>query len=380
MMRRCNLWLVLGFLLILFFTVPSCKEDGPPAEKTQTQLTIYVKNSNAPTPDAEWYEEKSQYDYMYLTQGAWEISRMVVANDSLRVLNPDMLLGSYVSMFSVPEWMSRADTTRHPGRWWRDLTPYLVWTTEGDTASFWVKSWAWNVTIPEARAIAIAELKRYMVEQNLHFIMFDYASVPMPHLIDYQPQWWRDLVHGDPDFDGDGIGHWDDPDEQAKLLVAWYDYVDEVRAAMPDVHIHVNGNLPMKDDEFALKLDGINVENFPWWFFGNTAGPNFINALDPEYPVNLWHLQDLGKYIIIEDRYSRPGLTHMAMCFDKMILCRRWRFQHETDPELPPRFDLGAPLGPATIEDGQLRREFELGVIGIDIINESSIVPYLHYR
>lgn len=107
MMRRCNLWLVLGFLLILFFTVPSCKEDGPPAEKTQTQLTIYVKNSNAPTPDAEWYEEKSQYDYMYLTQGAWEISRMVVANDSLRVLNPDMLLGSYVSMFSVPEWMSR---------------------------------------------------------------------------------------------------------------------------------------------------------------------------------------------------------------------------------------------------------------------------------
>lgn len=369
---------LLGVSILL---LAGCLESTTPKDN---QLTYYVKNSNAPSPTTEWYDEKSQYDFIHLTPGAWEVGRLMPsAGDSLRARNKDIDLGTYVSLFSVPLWMGQADTTRHPGRWFRDLSKFYAVTTEGDTASLWKKSHVFDVVNPKARAIAINEVNRYVREQRLGHVMLDWASIPMANLLQWQPQEWQDTVHGDLDFDRDGIGHWDDPDEQEMLRKVWYTYMEEMRAVLPtNCKIFINGSLAIKDPQFAKLVDGCYVEGFPNFFFGG-VGKHYINALDPDYPSSLWNLANQKRwyggegYVLIEDLYNENVHAYLTQCFDNMPVLRRWVYDAVPDAPNPPDLDLGKPTGPATMEDGKIRRYFENGVIGVDVISDTQLITFI---
>jgi hypothetical protein len=347
------------------------------------QLTGYFKASNSPIVDKAWYDEKSQYDYIFLTPGAWETSGMRGVGDSLKVLNPRINIGSYISIFSLPLWMSRADTTRYPGRKFLYLSDYYAVTTEGDTASNWIKSHVFDIVNPEARAISVREISRYVREQKLGHLMLDYCSSPLPNLLQYQDQWWQDTIHGDLDFDRDGIGHWDDPDEQLMLRGVWAQYMLELRVALPeDCLIIPNGSLAMHSPEFASLVDGLYIEDFPRWHFGS-YGYNYENALDPDYAGSLWNYSNPDMWygdksvVFLEDRYYQDKLAYVSQCFANTVLLRRYTYDHEEDAPFPMILELGQPTGPATYKDGQIRRYFTEGVLGVDVIDETHIRSYI---
>lgn len=360
------------FLMVLMaFLFVGCG----PAEEAQHPLTMYSKYGNTPRPDAEWLADKAQYDFINLTPGAWDAQRMKAAADSLRDRNPRINLGSYVHFFNITWWYSRNDTTTYPGRLWAGLNTHFAHTTEGDTASFWKLGYVWDITDPEARAIAIREHARYARENGLKHLMLDWASIPMTNLLQYQPQWWQDLVHGDVDFDRDGIGHWDDPDEQEMLRLVFHDYAAELKAALPpDVMLVPNGRLACRDTVFADLVDGCYVEGFPKWYFGNGDDGSYANALDPDYPYSLWTLTEWFKdgIVMLEDRYSMQAHVYIAACFDNIVLVRR-EPSEDSEIAFPGDLGLGAPLSKATYKEGILRRAFAEGTIEVRTPTETTV-------
>lgn len=348
------------------------------------QLTAFVKNGNPPRMNQADIEKMSRYDFLHFANGSWELPHMRRAADSLRVLNPDINLGDYYSFFTVSQWMARADTSRYPGRWWRDLSPYLAVTTEGDTASFWNKSYCWDICDPEARAIAVNLVNRYVRENGIGHLMMDWMTIPMADLLEWQPQEWQDQVHGDVDWDRDGIGHWDDPDEQEFLRQEVYKYVKELRAALPESCLLIpNGGLAVKDPVFAKLVDGCYLEQFPWWLFGS-GDAHYANAVDPDYPNSLWELSRPDRwrtpnfYVMLEDKWNYDAVGYIAQCFDRVVHLRRESSEEEAGTvEYPPDLVLGRPLGPPVFTGDSLRRFFERGALGVNLHSPTSVTTSL---
>jgi len=356
--------------------------------KNDHQLSAHMKLGSSPRPVEGWVEYMAEYDFIGFSPGAWDKPQMEGMQEEIQRLNLDMQFGSYISAFACNRWTKIAyeqgqDT--YIAHWWEELSPFLAATTEGDTAAIWKDAYVYDLFNPVARTKAITLMDGYIRRNNLDWIMLDFVSVPLPNLKASQDPIYEEMEHGDLDFDRDGIGHWDDPDERAALRVIWDLYIEEMVATFPkNLKIIPNGSLAIKDADFAKRVHGCYVEGFPQWFFGTSAS-NFPNAYDEDFQNSLWILSENDRwrngegFVMIEDRYYRNTYGYVSKIFDGVVEMRRQLGDGPYTGDyvtLPLELDTGAPLGPPETIGSEIIRAFEKGSIRIGRANTSNPIYY----
>lgn len=330
------------------------------------QQTAYIKLGNSPDPVPNWVAEKSKYDFVCLTFGAWADPVMQNVGERMKAQNPTIRLGTYVSTHACPPWMRDAPATTFAGRWWRELSPYLARTTEGDTAAIFKDAYFVDVTNPQARAAMVAITSEYVTSTGLSWAMLDFFSVPMPDL-----KWgaWVGIEHGDLDLDGDGVGHWQDADEQQELRAAFESLIAEYRAALPKGFLLIpNGALAITDPTFSKLVDGCYVEGFPRWFFGSGDRMNYGAALDPArknavpdlVTPGRWHSSEF--FVMLEDCFDSGQIGYIAALYPHLVEMKRAANDVDVRSPLDLSF-LGMPTGFASYKAPQTTRTFEHGVV-----------------
>jgi hypothetical protein len=363
-------------ILIAFAAVAilsGCKLET--AEPDFDQQSAFMKLSNAPTISPGWYDRRARDDFVILSLDAWSNPNLAGAADSLRARNPKIVTGTYWPVFSLASYMRESPPTSYAGRLWAAATPFLAQTTEGDTAAVFLNAFVWDITNAKARARVVAVLADYARETGIGVAMLDFMSVPIPDLKVFQDRRWQDMERGDLDFDRDGVGHWNDQDEQAATRQAFVDYVAELRRAMPaGFRLVPNGSLALEDVAFSHLVDGCYIEGFPRWFYGSGDDPNYLNAMDAGFgPAALPNVCAPGRFavtpgiVFLEDRFDRGDLSVVAAMFDGAVEMRRARDGNQETPQIRDLTRIGRPDGPAVIADGVARRGFAKGKIGFAI-------------
>ncbi len=366
----------------------------PVAEPAHDGLeACYIKLGNPPHPDTDWFDDKANYDYILLAETAWNTSRMAGAVDSLHARNADLRIGSYLNVMAVGRWIVRqVEAGSKPGSWsyefYRAVTPYLARTNgldpatgEPDTAAIFKNDYCVNILIPEARAAIIELNTRPEFLGAVDWFFLDFLTVPMPDLKVHQSEIYREMEHGDMDLDQDGIGHWDDEDEQRALHDAFVAFVNELRAALPPrpggFLLIPNGRLCYTDDELAALVDGVYIEGFPMWHFG-THDVNFAGALDPDRRPSLWTLtrpryrNGVGA-VMIEDRFGEGQLGHVAALFDGCVEAQRRRQGPAVRDVTRSLRWLAAPTGPVQKTGAVMTRPFVQGILQVEVVSPSRI-------
>jgi hypothetical protein len=260
----------------------------------------------------------------------------------------------------------------YPQRLWAAGSRFLAKTTTGDTAAIYRNYPVYDFTDPEARASLIAELDRYVRKNELDWAMLDYCAVNLP---DHRQGWPSN--EGDLDLDADGVGYWDDKDEREMAREAWFEYIAELRMALPDGFLLIpNGDLALKADGFAALVDGCYVENFPHWFFGS-QDPNYQNALDENYPGSLHHLTAPQRWcrepgIVMLGNPEYQDWSALASLFDGVVV--GYNQNGDPWPPVPEKRELGAPFEPVrqqalpdSLAGYILERSFEYGRLHLTV-------------
>jgi len=218
---------------------------------------------------------------------------------------------------------------------------------------------------------------------------------------DYFPTWmwvpdFLEGVEGDPDLDGDGIRHLDDPDEIQAYMDAEDAWVDEVRAAMGEDFIQItNGNRAHVDSVFAAKFDGAFYEDFPAQ--GWIGSAKFRQALDPAVPNNLFaahgwfRTRNGGPWLILSHKFTAGvyfDSDYNPVYVDGDNLCRAVAMLTDGasityegfgvhDPGIPAvEYNLGPPLGGVTIDGDTYTRDFRDGSIELTMRTGNYPFPF----
>ncbi len=313
------------------------------------------------------YDTFAQYDYILTAPGTWRPERCRVAAGELKKRNPDIHLGQYFRALALPQWVIRnAPDHAYERRWLEMVEPYLAHTNgidpatgELDTATTFLSDYAVNLLIPEARTAMIQAQMQHSDIPNVSWAMIDFLTSPIPDMKRNQPPAYRKNEHGDLDYDGDGIGHWDDLDEQEAFRDALLLYMIEMKEHFNGkVMMIANGRLGEFDEEFYPVLDGLYLEGFPWWTF---CGEDhcFDDALNPNNSPSLWDFIPIYDVIMLEDRWDTRKYGHLAGLWDQTIELKRW--WHGEEPpsldttrvlrkQLTPTLNLAVNIEPNRIE------------------------------
>ena len=376
-------WILLTALAVSLALVSACSDDGgpvaagrfglPDTDNLQSGFMVLGNPPRFSEHTNEHYDSMAQFEYIMFGT-TWSNDDYRHLADELTKRNVDIKKGSYFHVMAMPQWVVQAMRAPVPPTegWAHDyyaaLSPYLARTNaldpitqQPDTAALFKATYAVNLLHPEAREALVnfyADRERLGVTD---WYFMDFFSLPMPDLKEFQDPIYRELEHGDMDLDLDGVGHWDDLDEQQALYEAFVDLLTLLRARLPsDFQLIGNGNLPHFDAEFSRHLDGAYIEGVPMWGF---QGRGFDGLLDPEYERSLFQLEQRTWYrddfvIMIEDRYDRGDFGMVAALFDHVVEYKRsWGTSFGGDPaeelygikvdQSRALAHLGRPLGPA---------------------------------
>ncbi|MBK8167102.1 MAG: hypothetical protein IPK64_14275 [bacterium] len=233
--------------------------------------------------DPAHLERVAQADLLVVTAdemwaGSDLAAEPVIAN--LKAINPDLKVVGYVSAFTSR--LSGANSP--PGsfwhQWYQRLRPYWVYTTVGDTSMTWPGAVVINTLDPACRQVmveTIVEFQRNSLNQmdGVYWDYFNSALWVYPEL----------TIQGDPDMDGDGVAHAQDPDELAAFRASQISLVTALRDSLGEGFLQIfNGQRAYGDQAFASLADGLMYELYPTLFFPQ---PNARNSLDPAYAYNL---------------------------------------------------------------------------------------------
>lgn len=329
----------------------------------------------------EMFERYARADLIVLTANYYwadPTNESLRVLDRIRAINPDCkIIGYVLGKTSMVAW-------ENPGNgafghtWWQRTRPYWCWTTTGDTVQDWQGQVNINILEPgcrEAMASTIAEFQR---NSNNKFdgVFWDYFNKAL----------WigaQVTMTGLPDLDGDGIGHWSDPDELAAYRAAEVSLVQAVQDSLgPDFIQIFNGQRAYADSAFAALGDGMFYEVFPEIFFPQPQTLRY--ALDPAWPYNLFRTNSWprsrngGPYNIYgntgQNRYydTTGQLTEIKMgnTFRALGLLTdgwtcwteggNWRYGW-TNIDIP----LGQPLGPTVIDGDLFTRDYQYGRVEV---------------
>jgi hypothetical protein len=298
----------------------------------------------------------------------------------IKALNPDDVILGYTQSKSVMLSWSEPDNFPYHRACYERTLPYWCWSTMGDTVQDFPGNVVVNILVPECRDAIIETMAefRQASANPLDGIFWDYFGTSL---------WIHPGVHmeGQPDLDGDGIGHFDDPDERVAYRAAQDSLVALVRRTLgEDLIIMVNGSRARVDSLFASKVDGIFYELFPTLY--PFTSPNMATALDPNFPYSLFHTvhwpstRNGGPYVVLDhygqatylDQYGE--LTRLLYGnIDRVAGLLTDTYATWNQPNVH-TFDwtdndisLGRPLGPAVIEGNIYSRDFYYGRLEMDM-------------
>ena len=200
----------------------------------------------------------------------------------LKALNPDIVILVYVSVKSAPLNAPNENPDSFWYKWYDRTSPYFVSTTEGAMAQDFPGNRLINMIDPDCRRVMIETIKE-MQDNSLNVVDGLYWDYFATHL--WVPAGMD--IPGDPDMDGNGIGHWDDPAEMQAYRDAQIELISATRDSLGEGFVQFfNGLRAHADSTFAALGDGAYYEIYPTQFFPD---PDMRNSLDPAYPYSLFH-------------------------------------------------------------------------------------------
>jgi hypothetical protein len=329
----------------------------------------------------------------HLWAGGAHESRNVIAQ--LKALNPDIVMIGYVSAKTALIDGPNGPPDSYWYKWYNRTSPYFVYTTTGDVAQDWPISRLINILEPGCRRAMIETIMEQQAISLNKFdgIMWDYFNREL---------WVSPQVTatGDPDMDGDGIGHWDDPDELQAYRDAQISLVTAARDSLGENFIQIfNGQRAYGDPAFAALADGAFYELFPTLFF---PAPNMANALDPQYPYSLFNARNWfrsdngGPYLILSSVWNTlysddQGIPTQIITGDQFravsLLTGAYASWNTNangsrDPVYnwtPRDVTMGAPLGEPVFAGNIIRREFEYGRLELRMLSGSYPNPFSYW-
>ncbi len=311
----------------------------------------------------------------------------------MKAINPDLKVIGYISAKTAQLSGAPPSANAFWHAWYNATRPYWVWTTAGDTAQDWPGNVIVNILDPDCRAAMIAtvlDFQRNSANQ-LDGVLWDYFNHSL----------WVYTgitnVIGDPDMDGDGIGHWSDPDELVAYRAAQVDLVTALRDSLGEGFIQVfNGQRAYSDSTFAGLADGVMYELFPTLGFPQ---PNMRNALNPSFTHNLYAIRNRlrtqagGPYVVMSNPWRNQYVDQngqikllltgnqfrvVAMLMDGYA---SWNTESGstfsyiygwTDNDIC----VGEPLGPPVYDGNFIRRDFQYGRVELEWKNGSYPDPF----
>ncbi len=314
----------------------------------------------------------------------------------IRAANPNIKIVAYLRTKCVRSaWAPEEEADNlYTHQLYRAALPYLVQTTEGDTASDWFGTYLYDFTNSQARSDILDIFTHFQATSSNQFdgVFWDYFS----------PRLWIPTnligVYGEPDMDLDGVPHYDDADEIERFLRGQEAWIDEMRARMGEDFIQIaNGVRALRDSTFAARVDGMFYENFPAQGFN--GGDQFRMALDPSEFNNLWaahgwpRTQNGGPWLILDQMmpagtYFGPPPDYPPYTIDADDLTRAVALltgasaiTHEgfgiREPGIPEvGYDLGAPLGGVQNNYPFYRRDFQRGYITVTMRDGAYPFPF----
>jgi hypothetical protein len=311
----------------------------------------------------------------------------------IRQLNPDIQIIGYQSVMGVgtlwPDTTYLRTTIPYALDYYNAVRGDWAWTTTGDTLMIWknlivlnpVKNGALNRDLIDRIVDLIA---RYQDESGapVDGVMHDYFSY-----YPYINPFIRDSVHGEIDFDGDGVIYDEDTDEQ-NIFYAWQvEYAKAIRERLGDDFIQVgNGRPPQEDAALAHYLSGIFYELYPNNPWHATDRSGLLRLLENQEAGYLSPAKGRTWSLCTNERGNANYNNIFCLLSSLVANCMYTEMQGsyvfagwtlDVDP--------GAPAGPATIEGSTdsiltVRRAFENGEVRISFLsdgrrNEYAFVP-----
>lgn len=303
--------------------------------------------------------------------------------EQLKALNPDIVILVYISVKSAPLYAATTNPESFWYQWYERTTPYFVSTTEGAMAQDFPGNRLINMIDPECRRLMIETIMEFHNGSinKVDGVYWDYYGVRL---------WVPDGMNipGDPDMDGNGIGHWDDPEEMQAYRDAQIELITATRDSLGEDYIQFfNGLRAHGDSTFAALGDGAFYELFPTQFFPD---PDMQHALDLSFPQNLFaartwfRTQNGGPFIVMssiwytaymdDNNIRTPIVTGdkfraIALMGDFYASWNGTDFGQGSSIYGWSSHDisLGQPLGPAAFESPFIRREFQYGRVEIEM-------------
>jgi hypothetical protein len=313
----------------------------------------------------------------------------------LKDINPDLKVLGYVRSKVVHlSWVddgSDVDRNRYPYDLFDATRPYWCWTTAGDTLMDWPDAVVIDFTQQGCRDAMVQSLVQAQARGDnlLDGIFWDYFGKQLFIC----PEAW-DRMEGQPDMDGDGIGHFEDDDEREAFRAGQVALIQEIRAAFGEQFIQVfNGGRAHTDSTFAALGDGMLYEDFPCISFN--GGPNMQLALDPERYNNLFaarnwpRTQNGGPWLIVVNKYRHwfyddQGELYsldlgdinrvVALMTDATVAYTEERRYRYGWPEVD--IQLGQPITGVEFAGQTLTRQFEHGRVTLTFTSGNYPFPF----
>lgn len=303
--------------------------------------------------------------------------------DNIKSYNPDIKVIGYISGKTARLDGEAPTSNAFWHAWFERTRPFWVYTTTGDTAQDWPGSIIINILNPDCRTAMIETVVDFQRNSANHFdgILWDYFNTSL---------WvYAGLtnVTGDPDMDGDGIGHWSDPDELTAYRNAEVSLVSALRDSLGEGFIQIfNGQRAYSDSTFARLADGLMYELFPTLGFPQ---PNMRNALNPAFTHNLYAVRNRlrtvngGPWIVMSnpwrnqyaDQNGQVTLLQTGNQFRVVAMLMggyaSWNSHDGSTFSYTygwPDVDIcvGEPIGPPVYDGNFIRRDFQYGRIELE--------------
>lgn len=379
----------LALLAACGVNAPSTESPPPAAARVYPEKMVNHWKSFADWDDATIAEAaEAEMMIVPMDQCFSPLSTRVL--EGIRSINPDFRVVGHQPLMAVvtlyPDTAYLRTNLPYQLDYYNAVRGDWAWSTAGDTVFIWPHTVFLNPikngTTNRALIDTLIDLLARYEERNgspVDGILHDYFMYA-PYL---NPD-VADDMEGEIDFDGDGIGYYDDPDEQSLFMQFQLEYADAIRERFGSDFIQIgNGRPPEEMPELASLLNGVYYElypNFPWC---KTDRDGLLRLLENQTPGYLALARGRTWSVCTNQRGQLYGNNLFCLLSSLLAGCMYTDLQGDnlfTGWTLD--VDPGVPLGDVTIEGSidsvlTVRRAYSAGEVRMSFIETGRREEYV---